>query len=294
MAFNTALLAGADTITNAEFQAIMQFISNVLQTGGVTKTADTGQINTGSAAWPGSNNTAAGYEIRQFTDTLAATHPILIKWEYGRGGAANQVSIWYTIGTGSDGAGNITNVRVARTQLMTTTTPVSPGEACYVYADNNRFSFIMFNTSAQSNPLIFGIERTLDASKTYVSDGVLTYWRMGNTSSFGFRFVPYTGVVPAEETLGCCFPPGLQTTGLHSDGNVAVYPCYFYGIGETKIPFTLFVGHFVGDFTGGNTYTVEVLGTNQIMVAMYAATNPKLQRGTTPSSSVFSGMMRYE
>ena len=102
--------------TDARFRALASFVSDNLTAGGLPKTADTGQINLATVTRP-AVNTSGGYEIRRFDDALQATKPVFFKIEYGTGAGSpgTGISFWLTIGTGSDGAGNITGTFFTRT-----------------------------------------------------------------------------------------------------------------------------------------------------------------------------------
>lgn len=88
----TATTTASAISNDATWRERHKFISDLLTAGGIPKTADSGQIDLTTATQPGSNNTAAGYEIRRFADTLQATKPIFFKIEYGRDGGANSTS----------------------------------------------------------------------------------------------------------------------------------------------------------------------------------------------------------
>ncbi|MER3499770.1 MAG: hypothetical protein C4308_14680, partial [Chitinophagaceae bacterium] len=114
MARDQQNLGFSNPITDAEFRAAAQFLANTLEAGGIIKTADTGQINLATATFPTANDTVAGYEIRRFSDSLQSSAPIFLKFEYGRGFAVYEMALFLTIGTGSSGAGNITNIKFPR------------------------------------------------------------------------------------------------------------------------------------------------------------------------------------
>jgi len=78
---------------------------------GFVKTADTGQIDWGTVIAPVSNGQQKGYEVWRFNDSLQASTPLFFRVGYGA--APSHVpspGIYFTIGKGSDGAGNITGV----------------------------------------------------------------------------------------------------------------------------------------------------------------------------------------
>ena len=94
--------------TDAAFRTWGSAISSALTTIGLTNTSDTGQINWTTVTRP-TANTMAGYEIWRFNDTLQSTRPIFIKLEYGTGSNVLYPHMVASIGTGSDGAGTLTN-----------------------------------------------------------------------------------------------------------------------------------------------------------------------------------------
>ncbi len=110
--------------TDAKFRAWSSATAAALLGAGLTQTADTGQINHVTVARPVAPNTSAGYEIWRFNDALQATFPIFLKVEYGSSTNASgqNPGTWLTVGTGSDGVGNITGVGMPRTQTATTST----------------------------------------------------------------------------------------------------------------------------------------------------------------------------
>lgn len=270
MATFTASLTRSGTFSDAEFQAVNTFISASLESAGITKTADTGQIDTTTENWPGSNNTSAGYEIRQFTDALASTKPVVFKMEYGRGGSTNYYNLWLTIGTGSDGSGAITGELLSRTE-MGNPLASSPATAApsFISGGTNRFVIVCY-TDSSSNCFFVAMERTLDATKTVTDRGInFLYGRQVASAQFRSRFIPFSGLLPAEDQAGGALMPASQTSGLHSSGDVAVYPVYTFGAGELIMPQSQILAVFQNDFGAGNVeFTANVLGSNQVCIAI--------------------------
>lgn len=96
--------------TDAKFRSWGSAVSAAIVASGLTVTADTGQINWTTVTRPTAANTKAGYEIYRFNDTAQATYPIYLRIDYGSSAQASGQgpATWLTVGTGSDGAGNIT------------------------------------------------------------------------------------------------------------------------------------------------------------------------------------------
>jgi hypothetical protein len=274
--------------SNALFQAWVQFLSNGLQSGGCTKTADTGQVNTATVTAPGATNTSQGYEIRQFTDTLAGSSPVVFKIEYGSGGTATTPAIWITVGTGSDGAGGITGIKWARTQL----TPTGPAAsaAFAISVDTNRFTFgLHYLSGTASTGLFVGLERSKSAAGADNADGALYVGGLTNGTT-NIAFLPFAGSIPASETAGTCLIPVSGTTSAGADVGTWPVPHFWFG-------YTVYPGH---NWLGYRA--TEILQDAVQSVTLYdALAHDFLPIGVTNAPAVFAinrnsncVMMRYE
>jgi hypothetical protein len=290
MAANTQTLTLSATITDAEFRALAQLLANTLESGGVIRTTDTGQVNLSTMTFPGANNTPAGYEIRRFTDSLQASAPIFIKIEYARGGGANFFDVFLTIGTGSDGAGNITGVKFPRTQIGLINNFTSL--PCHVSAGTSWFVWYLAANNVSTTSALLSLERSKNGTGADTNRGLYLFT---NKSPQQTRFIDVAGVTtpPNDTTNLGCLAPATQTSGLHSSGNVAVYPYYFFGVGETMPPSRNIVGGFRTDFTGGNTYSINIYGQPQTMLKPLTGSFPvTLARGGQPTT--LDALIRYE
>lgn len=146
------------------------------------KTADTGQITLASATRP-AVNTAAGYEIRRFNDTLQATAPIYIKIEYGSGASTDRPAVWITVGKGSNGSGTITSIFFARklisgsdTGVLVSTVISYPSFFCAV---DGAFSMALkigaYNSSICSTVGTLQIQRTVDTTGAPTTEGCVIH-----------------------------------------------------------------------------------------------------------------------
>lgn len=102
----------------AGFQAWATELSGWFDFLNLTQTADTGQINLAGIAAVPAINTSGGYQIRYMNDSQNANFPLVFKFEYGTNATITNPNLWMTVGTGSDGAGNITGIIIARIQMM--------------------------------------------------------------------------------------------------------------------------------------------------------------------------------
>jgi hypothetical protein len=216
----TVLLAQS---TDAAFRAWGKAMSDAFTAVGIPKTSDTGQVDWATVTHPTVANTAMGYEIRQFNDTLQATHPVLIKIEWGSAGGATSPAIWITFGTASDGAGNLTGLVMARKQL-TMAGANTTNSTMYVCGDANRL-LVMVNIDvgvAANMNFGFGIERTHDSAGADTNEGFL-FWTLITAAITQAAFLFGTGVVNQEVALGALLP----SVGSGASGSsVALYPIF--------------------------------------------------------------------
>lgn len=98
----------ARSASDAEFRVWGTEVNAALAALGWLQTADTGQVNWTTATRPTLSNQKAGYEIWRANDALASQAPFYLKLTYGSCGGASRPRIWVQMGTGSDGAGNLT------------------------------------------------------------------------------------------------------------------------------------------------------------------------------------------
>lgn len=214
--------------TDADFRAWGGDLSAALTTVGAIKTADTGQIDWATTTIPGSNNTAAGYEIRIINDSLHATAPIYLKVEYGRGSAATVPSMWVTLGTGSNGSGTLTGVFAARFQFATSSTAIAststpyPTYVCMV--DGCLWWALKVGgwSSVSDRGFHFAVMRTVDDSGDPTPDGAVYY--QPPSANFASNATSYTFSTAYTRSSG----PSLSIPG----GNYSLMP---YGITETVV-----------------------------------------------------------
>lgn len=205
-----------DNSTDAAFRAWGLRIAQAFATCGLVQTADTGQINwTTVTRDTGISGTESirGYEMYRFNDTLQATKPIFVKFEYGHinnynnyyNYFANTLPVIYiTVGTATNGAGTLTGALTStRTRFLggtpwginssngsnpstapSTSSPMlAAGSAAESYlnmaigatslAQPNYNAF--YSSQGSCFPAMLCIERTRNADGTANGDGVIMW-----------------------------------------------------------------------------------------------------------------------
>lgn len=208
-----------DSAVAANIQAWAQFIEDTLvTTGGWVVTSDTGQTLPASLPACTGVSQKKGYRIYRMNDSLQSVSPVFMRLDFGSGsyaGAGQNPGIWPTIGTGSDGTGNITGKlwdggSITNPPVCSTISASQAAIATNSYgsAGTNRFSIGLFIQTTNTLPMVFTMERTKDASGVDTSDGLLLVYTDpslsgggGTTNALSFsRYIQYpVGPQPAAE-----------------------------------------------------------------------------------------------
>jgi hypothetical protein len=150
---------------DTEWRDFLTEYTAALVAAGFVQTSDTGQLNPATATRPTGTNTVGGYQIWRFDDDAQSTQPIFIKVEYGVPSVVTRLQIWITIGTGSDGAGAITNVRIPRAIVSISGSSAILGDVWVAGGDGYLSSGFWVNSAnASSTSWGFLIERLRLAS----------------------------------------------------------------------------------------------------------------------------------
>lgn len=96
------------TADTTKFRAWIAGFEALLSGSGWTQAADTGQLSSATATWPGVANTIAGYQIWYLDDALHATYPIYVRWGFGQGATSARVIVNYQVGYATSGANALT------------------------------------------------------------------------------------------------------------------------------------------------------------------------------------------
>lgn len=183
---------------DAGFRAWIQVVIDSLTAAGLTRTTDSGQINVATVTRPTSSNTIVGYTVWRMSDPLQSVAPVFIKVSFGSSNTTGYIRLTIDVGSGSDGAGNITGVVAQATtnaQMQSSTGGAlpSPGLSMAVCNDWGVAFCGAHIPGTLSNAGVgfgFAIHRTVDSGGVPTSEGVMINVASGSTTSS-----PASGVV---------------------------------------------------------------------------------------------------
>lgn len=250
----------AENNSDQNFRDWAKAISDAIVASGIIRTADTGQINFTTVVRPASANTAAGYEIFRFNDTLQSTAPVFFKIEYGSGpGSTFHPAVWLTVGSGSDGAGNLTGQVSSRIQTASTSSSTAL-QTCVFSGTTSRFACGLFISGGSGVPFVFTLERTKDNAGADNGTGVM--FASFGTSTRRNQFTPATGTIPATQTdSGILAPIGVTSSSFGAD--VIQYPNFFFDRGQILNPGITHFSYFNADIAATTQAPVSVYGANR-------------------------------
>lgn len=283
--------------TDALFRAWVQFIDDLLLvTGGWVNTTDTGQMTISTATHPTLAQTKVGYRIYKMADTLQATAPVFMRLDYGSSNVAGALGVWVTIGSGSDGAGNITGVvfNGGSTTPPTVASLSTATSACDSYgsSDTNRVHVLMFVRAGANDMMCFSLERTKDSNGNDTGSGLyFTYSAgsgTGNTDGVNTtQYIALSGSQPPSEVGVSFVLPNETSSAFASNVSAGIFLHYKSvpqpaGLGMVAINSGDFIAESTLSFAiYGNTRTYQLGNSNTSQVAIPAGNATKVSRANT-------------
>ena len=276
----------SDCSTDANFRAWITVITNIMATAWV-QTSDTGQINLLTVTHPLSIGNVQGYQIWRMNDSLQSTTPCYLKLEYGAStsSSATYPGIWVSVGTGTDGAGNLTGSNGIRIGLSSSAG--NTGGTIKGSIDINRVCMYVFYGNVNTQMLIC-VERTHNTSGSDTSTGIMCFLNSYVSNTTSFSCIPSV-VTTSQAAWNFAMPASLTSNAWGT--NIYTFPIRTWGQGETSPSNHLFV-HYPSDITALNLIPITTWeGTTRTFLPVgspYAA----LGYGTTVAQQAFA--IRYE
>ena len=249
--------------SDAEWRIFLSNYRAALSGAGFVRTSDTGQIDPTTVLRP-ATNTMSGYDIWRFNDAAQATHPIFFKVEYGMATAFGRMSFYVTVGTGSDGAGNITGIRIPRTNFTTQTGSVI-GSVWVAGGEGYLTSGLFIHASNPSGPAVMWM-----IERVRLPNGAVDTSSLGAGIVFGYPNGWYgasydnvlTDIGPTWPTLS----PSSPTGTFAFRGVTNAYP-YYPILGTVRSPSRAAIAVNPLDSGYALPFTVSLYGTPHIFRA---------------------------
>lgn len=254
-----------DTTTDAGWQAIGPNLADLLIAAGFVQTADTGQIDWPTVVSPTAGQQNKGYEVWRLDDAQQVTQPVFCKFEFSSYPGSSSTSyknsfyMYVTVGTGSDGAGNITGGAFSRVYVtgMTNDSSGSSNSNYQSWACNfNGAHWLVFNYGATFSRA-FCITRWTDSAGVVTDDGYTVY--AGNDDSDGVttHHVPRIGTTWEISAGRMSFIPGEYDANIGGVEQIfphfAITPAAVAQIGALTVPTSL--------LTAGSTIAATPAGS---------------------------------
>lgn len=294
---------GAGATTAALYKAWTVPISSMLG-GLLTRTADTGQV-----VWANVTTeptTIRDYEVYALGGSLQATAPIFFRFDYVGGataGATNGVRV--TVGTSTDGAGNITGAATPAQQL-TSFAPSNLQRNAYVSVGDSYLTFA-YNIDPASTTAdglgLFVFERTRSVDGTPNGDGYTSYSWKGTGAATNVWQGAYNRIVGAATQPALNYDPQMIVPNLANNasyfaGTVSqAFPAYGYGLTSPAGASRALLAGFPGDFPRLTEIAVSHYGATYQFLSLSGLTTipvPYMSAAATASKKDFAPLIRWE
>lgn len=287
----------SDSGSTANFRIWGAAISAALQAyGGLAKTTDTGQIDWTTVTVP-AGGAYGGYEIYRLTDSLQATSPVFIKIRYGVGsGGSNRPAVACSVGTATDGAGNLTsmagtnvsvltevNLNAALMQAATATNPAP----CTVNGDSSSLIMALWNVANLGCWLL--VERNRNPDGTPNGDATFVSFGGTNNNVTSQVILHHNQVSQSTSNWPPCPGPTNYTTGI-KDSIMGTFPVFTGASPRMGAPSKFVVGHIATDLPALQSFTITHYGASHTFVSW----NSPRASGLSPSGIQFAFGVRND
>ena len=184
----------------------------------LTRVPQSNDIDWATVASPANGTFATGGEIYRFNDSLQATKPLFLRFEYGTVGSASAVRA--TVGKSANGAGNIGGVILSATSITSFNANATITENCYISGGSSWFALSLapMNTNRGG---YFAIERSTDGT----ANAVHIATQVNATAAQTHRFVDYDNATTETVSAGIVAIP-LELSADRSIANGTVAPIF--------------------------------------------------------------------
>lgn len=186
---------------DAAYQEFVAKGEAIVAGSGMTRTADTGQVDPSTVVRPAAANTSLGYSVWRFNDPLQSVAPIFVRIEWGSGSNVNWPGMAVQVGTGSDGNGNLTGL--VTNLYRVSQNGSSPGGDRLWFGVHNRWGAAVVVGSQPGNSTAgsgfgFAIQRTVDSAGEPTAEGVLLHVTEGTSTASSDSRVVFMQLLPVQ------------------------------------------------------------------------------------------------
>lgn len=269
---------------DASFRAWIQVVIDTLTAAGLARTTDSGQINVEAVTRPTAANTIVGYAVWRMSDPLQSVAPVFIKTSFGSGGTSGYPRLTIDVGSGSDGAGNITGAvaqAVTTAPMATSSGSALPAPGLSMAVCNDwgvAFcgAHIGGTLSGVGTGFGFAIHRTVDSGGSPTSEGVMVNASGGSsTSATTNGTVQFIYRTPVESVQSYTGPDIAHTPFGLAGYTVGVSPQIFptwCALPKIKPMAFLAVAPAGGSPNAGQTFQMAVVGSTARTYMSFGAT----------------------
>jgi hypothetical protein len=279
---------------DADFRTWGSELAPKLAAAGLVQTADTGQINW-STVTRGAINTAAGYEIWRFNDSLASSNPVYLKIEYGSGSTQAIPNMWLTVGQGSNGSGTLTgqlSTRKLAAQSAVALTSTVTNYTSYLCVTEG-YVGLLWKASAKSAAAtpgaFFTVGRWCDSGGTPNGNGVTIYASEQQNNTQQQQSVRFTATAATFtlHTSYCVVPGAVSASTVGSD-----YQVYTHWMIEPQVkPVWFLCSVIAAEVALGSSFSVALVGAS---ARTFLGINQVGQRFEATNNAAYNAAMLWE
>lgn len=268
----------------------------------VTRTADTGQVNW--ATVPTESSGVRDYEVFAMGGSLQATAPMFVRIDY-IGGSNGHVDV--TVGTTTDGAGNLGGLVATKTALNTAAVSGPYTRWGWAAGDGSYLTFLCnldVNQTGAEGVGAFVIERVRDATGAPTGAGFHAWrWQRTSTTVTTFQggwsktFGAPSQPVNVDYNMGIFLPDAGAVQSSFIGLSSKAFPAYTYTPPFPRGASKALLFSIPADFPRGRTLTVDHYGESMTFLTLNAAvTNPLpyLDSGGTAVTRNLAPMIRWD
>lgn len=293
--------AGNVTTYKAQYQAL-----SVILNQASVRTSDTGQVNW--AAVSTESGTVRDYEIFALGGALQATAPVFLRFDYVGSNSASVTGLHLTVGTTTDGAGNLGGITVAKWVLLSTVHTATNQYAWAASDGESYFTFLYALDPTQSGVEgigMFVVERTRDAAGQPTGAGFHVWRWQGTTTTGATNYLGGwsktfgAGTQPAnvDYNLGVNIPDPYNTNNAFVGTTSRAFPAYTYTPPFIKGASKALLFCYPGELPRGKPVTVDHYGEAMTFVPLGdAVTNniPVMNNAGGAAVRALSPLIRWD